>query len=155
MNNNLVTLIDAIVYRNKRFQTAVYWKIITQETLKENLVEPTVKWKGYAIKCQSRHDHKLKCTFSFLFVFYCFDKRECHMNMTTWRRCFTHWQATTISLHHKNAKVCVNRSSFHNIQYLKLNEKSLYEAAVRARPLVFEEASYATQLIRSSYNPSD
>jgi len=38
-----MTLIDALVYRNKRFQTAVYWKIITQETLKENVVEPTVK----------------------------------------------------------------------------------------------------------------
>lgn len=50
----------------------------------------------------------------------------------------------------KNAKVCVNPSSFHNIQYLKLNEKSLYEVAVRAGPLVFEEASYAIQLISSS-----
>jgi len=41
-----ITLIDSFVYRNKRFQTAVYWKIITQETLKENVCGAHCEMKG-------------------------------------------------------------------------------------------------------------
>lgn len=152
-NNYLMTLIDALVYRNKRFQTAVYWKIITQETLKENIVEPTVKWKGYAIKCQSRHDHNLNARFHFCLYFIGLIKENATW---TWRHDADAKSPIAKQLHNyhyiiKNAKGCV--STHHPFITSKIEWKITLWSSSKSWNLGVQRT--ATQLIRSSYNPSN